>query len=79
MLTYGSSTDLSEVLLKSRSKIEANGIQIIKSDRGGNITFHGPGQLVCYLILDLKRRRQDVSWYLRSLRVSINSSYESSS
>jgi len=43
------------------------GIEIYKSNRGGNITYHGPGQLVTYPILNLKRFRMDTHWYLRQL------------
>lgn len=71
VLTYGHATELAEVLKKDQKSLESTGIQLIKTDRGGNITYHGPGQLVCYLMLDLRKRRQDVSWYLRSLETSI--------
>ncbi len=71
VLTYGSSSELSKVLLTKPENLASNGIQLIKSDRGGNITFHAPGQLVCYFIIDLKKRRQDVAWYLRSLEQGI--------
>ena len=43
------------------------GISVIQTDRGGDITFHGPGQLVGYPILDLHRYHRSVSWYMRSL------------
>tara|TARA_B110000014_G_C20072696_1_gene559607 strand:+ start:224 stop:862 length:639 start_codon:yes stop_codon:yes gene_type:complete len=46
---------------------ESESISIIQTDRGGNITFHGPGQLVGYPILDLNHYKKSVSWYMREL------------
>jgi len=43
------------------------GISIIRTDRGGNITFHGPGQLVGYPILDLNFYKRSITWYMREL------------
>ena len=42
-------------------------VSIIQTDRGGNITFHGPGQLVCYPILDLNYYKRSITWYMREL------------
>ena len=42
-------------------------VSIIQTDRGGNITFHGPGQLVCYPILDLNHYKRSITWYMREL------------
>ena len=42
-------------------------VSIIQTDRGGNITFHGPGQLVGYPILDLNHYKRSITWYMRKL------------
>ena len=42
-------------------------VSIIQTDRGGNITFHGPGQLVGYPILDLNHYKRSITWYMREL------------
>ena len=42
-------------------------ISVIQTDRGGNITFHGPGQLVGYPILDLNKYKRSITWYMRKL------------
>jgi len=44
-----------------------NGIEYFHINRGGDITFHGPGQLVGYPVLDLEKFKPDLGWYLRSL------------
>jgi lipoyl(octanoyl) transferase len=49
-----------------RARIEAAGAELREVDRGGNVTFHGPGQLVCYPILDLGHR-PDVARYVHDL------------
>jgi len=47
--------------------IERRGVEVFEVERGGDVTFHGPGQLVGYPILDLTHHRQDLHWYLRAV------------
>lgn len=54
-------------LLTDRSELMRRGIDLHEIDRGGEITGHGPGQLVIYPILDLRRHGQDLHRYLRAL------------
>ena len=47
--------------------LQPAGIEVFEVERGGDVTFHGPGQLVGYPILDLRAYKQDLHWYLRTL------------
>ncbi len=54
-------------LLASPALLEARGVQLREVERGGDVTIHEPGQLVAYPIVDLKRHRKDLHWYLRQV------------
>ena len=60
--TLGKNTPKEHLLTK-----ESDNISIIQTDRGGDITFHGPGQLVGYPILDLNQYKRSITWYMREL------------
>src|SRR5262245_48677051 len=63
VVTLGRRTDeSSELHIPGTAEVE-----IVETDRGGKSTYHGPGQLVCYPILDLKRHGSDVKAYVRKL------------
>ena len=67
--TFGKNSD-TNLLLDSKP----NNVEVVQIDRGGQVTYHGPGQLVGYPILNLHNYQMSVSWYMRKLEgVIINS------
>lgn len=53
------------------AELERRGVEVCEVERGGDVTFHGPGQLVGYPVLDLREHRQDLHWYLRALEEAL--------
>ena len=56
-----------ENVLVSEQFLRSRGAEVFETDRGGDVTYHGPGQLVGYPILDLAQHRRDIAWFMRSL------------
>jgi lipoate-protein ligase B len=54
-------------MLATPAYLEQRGVELFEVERGGDVTFHGPGQLVGYPIVDLKQHRRDLHWYLRQV------------
>ena len=63
LYTAGTSFKEKEILDKS--------IKIIKTNRGGKITYHGPGQLICYFVIDLKKRKKDIRKFISIIEKTI--------
>ena len=61
--TSGTSYNVNEIIDKS--------INIIKTNRGGKITYHGPGQLICYFVIDLKKGKKDIRKFISVIEKSI--------
>ena len=61
--TYGTSSKNNEILDKN--------IKLVKTNRGGKITYHGPGQLVFYFVIDLKKRNKDIRDFLTKVEKTI--------
>jgi lipoate-protein ligase B len=58
-------------LIASPEFLRSKGVELFEVERGGDVTFHGPGQLVGYPIVDLKRHRLDLHWYLRRIEEAL--------
>ena len=61
--TAGTSYNENEILDKS--------IKVIKTNRGGKITYHGPGQIICYFVIDLNKRERDIRKFTRTIENTI--------
>lgn len=70
VVTLGRSTQ-PEHLPTPREFLTARGIEVHEIERGGDVTFHGPGQLVGYPIYHLSEHRQDLHWFLRQLEQAL--------
>ncbi len=66
VITLGRGTRPSSLILPP-AELEARGLEVFEVERGGDVTYHGPGQLVGYPILDLNALRPDLHWYLREV------------
>ena len=70
VVTLGRSTRPQSLPL-STAQLERRGIAQYEVERGGDVTFHGPGQLVGYPIIDLREHREDLHWYLRTIEMAL--------
>jgi lipoyl(octanoyl) transferase len=66
VITLGRRTDEGELHVPPGAEVD-----VVETDRGGKSTYHGPGQLVCYPILDLKRHGRDVKRYVHNLEQAL--------
>ena len=63
LYTAGTSFNENEIIDKS--------VKIVKTNRGGKITYHGPGQLICYFVIDLKERKKDIRRFISIIEKTI--------
>jgi lipoyl(octanoyl) transferase len=70
VVTLGRGTRASSLPL-APAELERRGLDVAEVERGGDVTYHGPGQLVGYPVLDLREHREDLHWYLRQLEAGL--------
>src|SRR5579872_6909426 len=67
VITFGRRPGVSRNLIASDEQLATLGVEVVQSDRGGDITFHGPGQIVAYPIIRLNDHRLSVGAYVHGL------------
>ena len=70
VMTLGRGTRTSSLPLEPEA-LKRRGLEVFEVERGGDVTYHGPGQLVGYPIVDLQTHRPDLHWYLRTLEATL--------
>jgi lipoyl(octanoyl) transferase len=70
VVTLGRGTRATSLPLDA-DELRARGLEVAEVERGGDVTYHGPGQLVGYPILQLQEHRADLHWYLRQLEAML--------
>jgi lipoyl(octanoyl) transferase len=70
VITLGRGTRAASLPL-APAELERRGVEVFEVERGGDVTFHGPGQLVGYPVIDLRGHREDLHWYLRQLEAAL--------
>jgi lipoyl(octanoyl) transferase len=70
VITLGRGTRASSLPIPI-ADLQHRGVEVHEVERGGDVTYHGPGQLVGYPILDLRQHREDLHWYLRQLEAGL--------
>jgi lipoyl(octanoyl) transferase len=68
--TLGTGSDVQYVKVDQET-LQSLGIQLVRIERGGEVTYHGPGQLTVYPIVDLRGYKKDIHWYMRALEEAI--------
>jgi len=71
VITFGRRPGVARNLIASDEQLAKLGVEVVQSDRGGNITFHGPGQLVAYPIIRLNDHRLSVGAYVHGLERAV--------
>src|SRR3954462_7248760 len=66
VITFGRRPGVERNVVASQELLDARGVETVPSDRGGDVTFHGPGQLVVYPIIPLNDHRLSVGGYVRA-------------
>ncbi len=70
VITLGRATRATSLPL-APAELARRGVTVVEVERGGDVTYHGPGQLVGYPILQLREHREDLHWYLRQLEAAL--------